>query len=356
MRAVGEFYDHRDTDGFGRVYQVHRRSIMPAMRVCREWGSFLLDEKTIVACENQQCTDWIGSFFSSSNFWGRAQETVARAFGLGTGTFVAWMDMGRKIVKVRRYDAHMVVPLSWDSESVRECAFVMRVFLNGEGIDRLQMHVIGDDSAYRVRTICFDRDGRVVSVPDAADEVATGCSSPTFGTVRPAVTNTRVDFSPYGQSIFADAVDAVQSVDLAYDALINEIDAGKMRVFLSDVIVRPGEDKRRQEDTYPLQHGRLHGFSQGDEHRGHDHRVRAGSPHRGTGEGISLGLTGLGGSRGAGRELLRHGQRRLRQDGYQGLVGQQRTHEEHQKEREHASECSRGHLQGRYGLQQVHGR
>jgi hypothetical protein len=36
MRAVGEFYDYRDTDGFGRVYQVHRRSIMPAMRVCRE--------------------------------------------------------------------------------------------------------------------------------------------------------------------------------------------------------------------------------------------------------------------------------------------------------------------------------
>lgn len=36
MRAVGEFYDYRDTDGFGRVYQVHRRSIMPAMRACRE--------------------------------------------------------------------------------------------------------------------------------------------------------------------------------------------------------------------------------------------------------------------------------------------------------------------------------
>ena len=35
MRAVGEFYDYRDTDGFDRVYQVHRRSIMPAMRVCR---------------------------------------------------------------------------------------------------------------------------------------------------------------------------------------------------------------------------------------------------------------------------------------------------------------------------------
>ena len=48
MRAVGDFCDYRDTDGFGRVCEVHHRSIMPAMRVCREWGSLLLDEKTQV--------------------------------------------------------------------------------------------------------------------------------------------------------------------------------------------------------------------------------------------------------------------------------------------------------------------
>lgn len=68
MRAVGEFYDYRDTDGFGRVYQVHRRTIMPAMRVCREWGSLLLDEKTVVACESRECADWLASLFSSTNF------------------------------------------------------------------------------------------------------------------------------------------------------------------------------------------------------------------------------------------------------------------------------------------------
>ena len=27
MSATGDFYDYRDTDSFGRVYQVHRRSI-----------------------------------------------------------------------------------------------------------------------------------------------------------------------------------------------------------------------------------------------------------------------------------------------------------------------------------------
>ena len=244
MRAVGEFYDYRDTDGFGRVYQVHRRSIMPAMRVCREWGSLLLDEKTVVACESQACTDWLGSLLSTTNFWGRAQETVVRAFGLGTGAFAVWMDVGRLLVCVRHYDARMVVPLSWDAEGVRECAFVTRCFLRGALLDQLQMHVVGDDGAYRIRTVCFDGDGCEVAVPGVAADVATGSTGPTFGIVRPAVPNTRVDFSPYGQSVFADAVDAVQSVDLAYDALVNEVDAGKMRVFLSDVMF----DQERTKD------------------------------------------------------------------------------------------------------------
>ena len=64
----------------------------------------------------------------------------------------------------------------------------------------------------------------------------TGSPWPTFSIVKPAIDNTRVDMSPYGQSVFADAVDAIQAVDLAFDAMISEIDNGKMRVFLSDVL------------------------------------------------------------------------------------------------------------------------
>lgn len=37
MRAQGEFCDCRDTDGYGRVYEVHRCSIVLAIRVCWEW-------------------------------------------------------------------------------------------------------------------------------------------------------------------------------------------------------------------------------------------------------------------------------------------------------------------------------
>ena len=85
MGARGDFYDYRDKDGLGRVYEVHRRSIHPAMRVCKEWGSLFLNEEVKVVCDEQKATDWIGKYFSNTGFMAQAQDTVVRAFGLGTG-------------------------------------------------------------------------------------------------------------------------------------------------------------------------------------------------------------------------------------------------------------------------------
>lgn len=44
--GFGDFFDYRDVDGAGHMYEVHRRSLHPAMRACREWGSLLLNDKT----------------------------------------------------------------------------------------------------------------------------------------------------------------------------------------------------------------------------------------------------------------------------------------------------------------------
>ncbi len=264
MGARGDFYDYRDKDGLGRVYEVHRRSIHPAMRVCKEWGSLLLNEEVKVVCEDQKATEWIDGFFSRTGFMAQAQDTVVRAFGLGTGAWALWLDLDRKEVRIRHYDARMVIPLTWNEDGVTECAFVTRAFYRGKAVDQLQMHLKGgvgfsaelspsspsetsadlshglvgmeSEGTYRIVTVFFDKDGNELAPMGIAAEYDTGCPSPTFGIVKPAVTNTSVDMSPYGQSVFADAVDAVQAVDLTFDALINEVDVSKMRVFLSDVL------------------------------------------------------------------------------------------------------------------------
>lgn len=168
----------------------------------------------------------------------------------------------------------MVIPLMRDEDGITECAFVTKAFYRGKAVDQLQMHLRGGmgfsaDSAllspssaaspftpspsqadafadgllgmencekYRIVTVYFDHEGNEIAPIGILPVYDTGCPFATFGIVKPAVTNTRVDMSPYGQSVFADAVDAVQAVDLTFDALINEVDVSKIRVFLSDVL------------------------------------------------------------------------------------------------------------------------
>lgn len=286
MRALGDFYNYKDTDGVGRVYEVHRRSIHPAMRVCREWGSLLLNDKTQVACDDQACTDWLAAWMARNGFLAAAQECVVRAFGLGTGAWALWVDAGTREVRVRRYDARMVVPLTWDEEGVTECAFVTRAFWRGRAVDQVQLHLRGGgilspgeasaggflaagssrpgssplenggtDGTYRIVTACFDRDGNRVEPEGVCPVYETGSEWPTFSLVKPAIDNTRVDMSPYGQSVFADAVDAIQAVDLCYDAMMSEIDNGKMRVFLSDVMFDVERDGKGGRVSIPFGKG-----------------------------------------------------------------------------------------------------
>ena len=190
MSARGDFYDYRDKDGMGRVYEVHRRSIHPAMRVCKEWGSLLLNEDVKVVSEDQRVTDWLGSFFSSTNFMSAAQATVVRAFGLGTGAWALWLDLDKKKVRIRHYDARMVIPLTWDEDGVTECAFVTRAFYRGKAVDQLQMHLRGggelfspmggtdstdplvmDTDTYRIVTVFFDHDLDALGIGIAEEEL-----------------------------------------------------------------------------------------------------------------------------------------------------------------------------------------
>lgn len=242
LTGCGSFYDYRSNDSMGNSYRVHRRSAMPAKRVCKEWASLLMNEKTEVQCEDQACNDWLAGYYDSTAFWPLGQGLVMRAFGLGTGGWALWLNPAEGRMLVRRYSANGVLPLSWDDEGVTECAFVSRAYLDGKPVDQVQMHLKGENGTYMIRTAVFDREGRRLHPEGIEEELDTRCPTPTFAIVRPAVENTCVDFSPYGMSVFADAVDAIQAVDLAYDALFSEIDLGKIRIFVGDALIEKTDD------------------------------------------------------------------------------------------------------------------
>lgn len=242
LRADGEFWNYRETSD-GVTYEVHRRSIKPARRVCEEWASLILNEDTIIATEDEACTEWLQDFLYRAAFQTKGQELVSDSMALGTAAWALWYDADKEELLILRYDARMVVPLAWDVNGVTDCAFATVSVIGGRSYNQLQLHV-KDGDYYHIRTVCFDDEGKEVTPEGVIPDFNTGCDTPTFAIVRPALKNRYVDFSPYGQSIIAGHEDVFKSVDLAYDAIYNEVDLAKMRVFIADTMLEHVETTR----------------------------------------------------------------------------------------------------------------
>lgn len=236
-----DWYKDGYTDMQGRKRQRERLTIRPAKRVAAEWASLLVTDDTQVSVEGAAANAWLQDWLERANFWPTGQMIVEKAFALGTAAWALWLDVRdeRAEVKVRRYDARMVRPLSWDEEGVTECAFVTRATVKGKRADQLQVHAWDPETAsYHIRTYLFV-DSREQD-PEAAgvlEDFDTEQACPTFGIIRPALENTCVDLSPYGQSVFADAVDAVKAVDLAYDSMFQEVELTAAKVFVDEALV-----------------------------------------------------------------------------------------------------------------------
>ncbi len=243
--STAGFYDQDVLVGEGRTMHRHRLTIHPARRVCREWASLLLNDDTTIAADDADADTWLKGWAADTSLVQRGQGMVERAFALGTGAWALSFDVEDDVVSAirpRRYDARQVLPISWDEDECSECAFASRARVRGRTYDQLQVHELdAETGTYHVLTRLFS-DGKEVDA-EALGMVAdfdAGTDRQTFALVRPAIENVYSDGSAMGQSVFADATSAIVAVDNAFDSIVREIDATKVKTFVSDQLFGVG--------------------------------------------------------------------------------------------------------------------
>lgn len=246
--ARAAWYSRRVVDwstGQPKSRPVRTYSLHPARRVCREWASLMFDEGTEFAAEGELANAWLHRWAADMGLLPLGQRCVERAFALGTGAMALAFEVPGDAsvpptMRVRRYDARMVLPLSWDEEGVSECAFATRAVVGGRAVTQAVAHLLDPGTGtYHVRPAFFDEAGQRLAPPGFVDDLDTGQPLPTFCVVRPAVDNVVADVSPMGQSVFHDALDAVRAVDSAFDTIVRELAVTKPRVFMSDELLTP---------------------------------------------------------------------------------------------------------------------
>lgn len=238
-------------------------SLRMAKKICEDWASILLNEKTTLTIDDEassqflQGEDGTGGVFADISFWQYGNELVEHAFMSGTGAFVMrvnGMDVRedgtatpnqQTKIGLEYLDARHIIPLSIAGNRITEVAFVSTQIVRGEKYIYLETHIL-ESSGYVITNEYFRYDdGGLTAEPlprGLAPHIETGSDIPWFAIIRPNVANHYPEACGLGVSIYADAIDTLKGVDLAYNNFCRDFTLGGKKVFYNKSMLQTLEN------------------------------------------------------------------------------------------------------------------
>lgn len=235
---VPAFHDYRQYNGRKKLRRTRKRLGM-AKAVAEDWANLALNEKVGITVGKKTAEKKIWAALDANQFRVRANQLLEEAFALGTGAFVERLE--GSAVKLDYIRAGMIYPLAWDNGCITECAFASERTVKQEKRVYLNLHKL-ERGAYVIENHLFRRDGSVLtelSLPEGVREaVCTGSDTPLFQIIRPNIVNNIDPDCPMGISVYANAIDQLEGLDLIYDSYCNEFRLGKKRITIPMTMAR----------------------------------------------------------------------------------------------------------------------
>ena len=214
-----------------RVENCSRRTLGMAKVICEDFGSLLINEHVQVTAD--AFTDLPG-ILERNEFYTRMNRLAELTMALGTGAVVEFLDAENQPV-IDYIRADMVYPLTWDNDTVIECAFASQKMIQvgdkTETVYYVQLHK-KEQNGWRIRNAMLNKSGDEIPLPDGMQEETPISPVPLFQIVRPNTINTADFDSPLGASVFADALEQLADCDIVWDSYINEFILGKKRLMV----------------------------------------------------------------------------------------------------------------------------
>ena len=234
-----------------------RKTLGMAKKIAEDKADLLLNEKVEIVVTPKNATnndepkvnllqEYVDAVLDANNFWVRGNQLVELAHALGTGAFVEFLD--GKDVRIDYVPAMCIVPLRWRNREITECAFASKLSTGDNEQTYVQLHRIYDKDGvtqldrgnYVVSNKLFGKDGKEKALPQGVEaEWKTGSAKPMYQIIMPNIANNIDISSPMGVSVYSNAIDDLETVDMAYDSFHNEFKLGKKRVFVDDSMLKP---------------------------------------------------------------------------------------------------------------------
>ena len=244
------------------THKRYRRSLGMAKRVSEDWAGLLWTEAAgvDVAEEATVEADWLKLVFDrrfATDFTGHLE----RAFALGYGAvelLVEGLEVGgggtitptaSATVRFDYIPASSVIPLKWNRSGVSEIAFVS---WGKDYVDVREHRLEGTTRIITNRRFkSHGKDDKLseLGIEDLPEGVAPRIempgAPPLWAVTAPELENNLDIDSPFGVSVFANAEDHLDALDIIFDNFAEDFNLGGKMVFMSDTLLRRTADTNK---------------------------------------------------------------------------------------------------------------
>lgn len=230
-------YSYVTMDGVKR--QRTRFSLNTAKVVCAELAGLVLSEEPDVDAGTV-----VADILRRELFWTNFRQALEMQAALGGQALKLYTsgDGTDRRINIDFVKANNFIPLTWDNADVTEAAFLDRRVKGDKRYVRVETHR-REGSGYVITSKAFDEQtGQEVSLdtmwPGVEPRVTIAMSRPLFVYIKNPEANNLDPESPLGISIYANALDTLQSIDLAFDSFRTEIVMGRQRIAIPGLMAK----------------------------------------------------------------------------------------------------------------------
>lgn len=244
---VKSFHNYFIYNGKRKVTQ-KRYTMNMAKEISEDWSDILWSEKCAISMPNEQSQEQFNELIENLDLYSLINQSIERSGALGTEAAVVSvydivenedgmvLDVSNAKTRIDLVDVDWIFPLSWTNKGIEECAFGSVEYIKGKKHIVLSVHILNDAGNYVIKNHLFsETNGKlteIIDVDNTLKEFDTKSNIKWFSIFKPLLTNNLFSNSPFGIPHYANAIDNLKAVDISFDALKNEIQDGRKRIFV----------------------------------------------------------------------------------------------------------------------------
>lgn len=244
---VEDFHRYYIFNGDKKIFK-NRYSLHFPKRICETFADLICNEKTSIHLSHDSSNKILDEILEQNHFFLKLNQAIEKSFALGFGAFVLSFDKSK--INIQFVTCDKIIPLRYDSNFIYECAFITDTFdFNGDFARFIQIHHKDEKDEYIIDNYKFSVGTNGELIPfnddqyyDIPKHIETHSTIPWFSIIKPNCINNFDINSPFGLPVYLNCIDVIKGLDIVYDSLVNEIQNGRKRLFVTSDALRVSSD------------------------------------------------------------------------------------------------------------------